>query len=73
MAGLLRHGRQLKQRQKGLLQNIFRFAMAQAQSTAIENEPRRFFFVERLAPATVKFRRVHANITIILFHLPFYQ
>ena len=42
--------RLLHQRKESFLQNILRFAMAQAQRTAIKNQSRRFRFVELFKP-----------------------
>src|ERR1700722_8916631 len=60
MLGVVGRLRQLQQRQKRLLQNVFRFAVVQAQGATVKDQPRRFGFVKRLAPATVALRCVHA-------------
>ena len=60
MFGIIGLALQLQQRQKCFLHNIFGFAVAQAQGAPVKDQPGRFGFVKRLAPATVALRCVHA-------------
>ncbi len=60
MIGVIGLVRQLQQRQKCFLHNIFGFSVAQAQGASVKDQPGRFGFVKRLAPATVALRCVHA-------------
>jgi hypothetical protein len=60
MLGVVRSVWQSQQGQKGLLQNVFGFAVAQAEGAAIKDQAGRFGLVKGLAPQAVDVRFVHA-------------
>lgn len=66
MRGFFRRFRPSQERDKGFLQNIFRFTVAQAQRPSVQDEFSGFFLIKPLAPIGLSLQQTFAHfITLI--------